>query len=411
MEEEQAAGALAARQEAEAAVAEARRLLTYPPGELSRAGDVGLDSGTLLERWKEHQGSGLAILDPKVLASHLEEAQHTYGAELSGFAEAARNELGRRESAWQPVAARLLSWLELARTAERGKPAVKTLKQAEKWLKDRSNQIGDQRFAPIGEQARQHWALLRQDSNVELESVILDGVSTQRRVSIGVSVDGVPGVALGVMSQGELHSLALSIFLPRAMLPESPFRFMILDDPVQAMDPAKVDGLARVLQQASQNRQVVVCTHDNRLFESIRRLSIPADVLEVTRRANSVVELRKVLSPCERALADAQAVALTGELEDRVAQRVVPGFCREAVEARLSEILWRKRLEEGLTHRQIEELLESVNISPPDWRWPSSGRPREPRSSARFCSSFPPPPARPTRRSNTRDRMTANRSC
>ena len=53
---------------------------------------------------------------------------------------------------------------------------------------------------------------------------------------------------MGVMSQGELNALALSLFFPRMMLAESPFRFLVIDDPVQAMDPLKVDGLARVLQ-------------------------------------------------------------------------------------------------------------------------------------------------------------------
>ena len=44
------------------------------------------------------------------------------------------------------------------------------------------------------------------------------------------------------MSQGELHALALALFLPRATAPESPFRFIVLDDPIQAMDPSKVEG-------------------------------------------------------------------------------------------------------------------------------------------------------------------------
>ena len=78
----------------------------------------------------------------------------------------------------------------------------------------------------------------------------LTGDGTRRRVVLDVTVDGVEGAALGVMSQGELHSLALSLFVPRATLPESPFRFIVIDDPVQSMDPARVDGLARVLEGA-----------------------------------------------------------------------------------------------------------------------------------------------------------------
>ena len=49
------------------------------------------------------------------------------------------------------------------------------------------------------------------------------------------------------MSQGELHALALALFLPRATAADSPFRFVVLDDPIQAMDPAKIDGFVQVL--------------------------------------------------------------------------------------------------------------------------------------------------------------------
>jgi len=89
-------------------------------------------------------------------------------------------------------------------------------------------------------------------------------------------VDGAPGAALGVMSQGEVNALALSVFLPRATVSASPFRFLIIDDPVQAMDPAKVDGLARVLEDVSRTRQVLVFTHDDRLPEAITSIT-PAD--------------------------------------------------------------------------------------------------------------------------------------
>lgn len=88
------------------------------------------------------------------------------------------------------------------------------------------------------------------------------------------------------MSQG-LLALSVSVFLPRAGLDESPFRFSVIDDPVQSMDPAKVDGLARVLADAAATRQVVVFTHDDRLPEAVRRLKLPATVLQVTRRSRS----------------------------------------------------------------------------------------------------------------------------
>ncbi len=95
-------------------------------------------------------------------------------------------------------------------------------------------------------------------------------------MDIGVAVDGVEGAALGVMSQGELHAIALSLFLPRATMEESPFRFIAIDDPVQSMDPARVDGLARVLEGGREDRQVIVFTHDDRLPEAVRRMALDA---------------------------------------------------------------------------------------------------------------------------------------
>jgi len=128
-------------------------------------------------------------------------------------------------------------------------------------------------------------------------------------VELKVTVDGQEGAALGVMSQGELHSLALSLFIPRATLPESPFRFVVIDDPVQSMDPARVDGLPRILEAASQDRQVVLFTHDDRLHESVRRLGIAAIAIEITRREGSVVEPRRSKDPVSRYIEDAMAPA------------------------------------------------------------------------------------------------------
>jgi hypothetical protein len=175
-----------------------------------------------------------------------------------------------------------------------------------------------------------------------------------------VRIDGKDSLALSVMSQGELHSLALSIFLPRATVGESPFRFVVIDDPVQAMDPAKVDGLARVLDGAAKTRQVVVLTHDDRLPEAVRRLGIAATVFEVSRQSESVVAVTRVADPAERYLEDAFAVAQTDELPEAVRQRVVPGFCRLAVEAILNDIARRGLFKGGIDHMRAEETINDA---------------------------------------------------
>ena len=121
-----------------------------------------------------------------------------------------------------------------------------------------------------------------------------------------------------MMSQGELHALGLSLFLPRATVEQSPFRFVLIDDPVQAMDPAKVDGLARVLGDVAADRQVVVFTHDDRLADAVRRLEIPATVWEVQRGERSTVELQRNADPVSRYLDDARAIAQSATISPRV---------------------------------------------------------------------------------------------
>ena len=173
-------------------------------------------------------------------------------------------------------------------------------------------------------------------------------------------MDGIPGAALGVMSQGELHSLALSLFLPRATLPESPFRFVVIDDPVQSMDPARVDGLARALEETARTRQVIVFTHDDRLPEAIRRLNIKSTILSITRRPKSVVEVRTALDPVRAHIEDALALVHTTELPLAVLRRLVPGFCRSALEAAFITVLRRRRLAAGRMHAEVEEELKTA---------------------------------------------------
>jgi hypothetical protein len=231
------------------------------------------------------------------------------------------------------------------------------LKKAEAWLKKAAVEIRNERFAPIADEAGEIWRLLRHRSNVQLGRIELEGTGTRRKITLDVTVDGVSGAALGVMSQGELHALALSLFFPRATLPESPFRFIVIDDPVQSMDPAKVDGLARVLERAAKQRQVLVFTHDDRLPEAIRRLGVAAHVIEVARKEHSIVELRPSLDPVERHIADARAVASTSGLPEEVAKRVVPGFCRMAVEAGCLAAVRRRRIGRGESHADVETTL------------------------------------------------------
>ena len=175
-----------------------------------------------------------------------------------------------------------------------------------------------------------------------------------------MTIDGSNASALGVMSQGELSALAICIFLPRALLQDSPFGFVVIDDPVQSMDPAKVDGLARVLAETAKKRQVVVFTHDERLPEAIRRLDIDARVMRVQRRAKSQLEITAGRPPSERYLDEASSLSKGEDLPPEVIRVVVPGFCRSAIEAACAERIRRERVSAGISHAAVDDELAQL---------------------------------------------------
>lgn len=300
--------------------------------------------------------------DPAVVAGHVRTRYGAVRDATSAVVERAGELFSEREAAWSPIAAELAAWLEDARKAVAGREAANAIKQAEAVLKNVLTEIRSDRFAPIEEKALELWGMLRLQSNVELKSVELTGGARgQRRVDLEVSVDGKEAAALGVVSQGELNCLALSLFFPRATLPESPFRFLVIDDPVQAMDPARVDGLARVFSQIAADRQVIVFTHDDRLPESLARLSLPHTVKAVTRRTGSVVEVRDRLDPVNQYFNDAWAVAADEKLPDVVASRVAPGLCRMGLEAACAEAVRRRRISRGDPHHVVEQVLADAS--------------------------------------------------
>lgn len=327
-----------------------------PPAALQPPAPPDVDVAALHARWSAWTAAARSD-DPAISVTALRN-DTTVLAELVGAASAAaREELRRRQDAWQPLAERLGAHLPRARDVTAQSQVRADVKSARDWLRAQADDLRDEGLQPIADHAADVWRQLRQESNVDLGPVRLEGAKTRRRVELDVTVDGDAGAALAVMSQGELHALGLALFLPRAMLDQSPFRFIVIDDPVQAMDPSKVDGLARVLAGAARSHQVVVFTHDDRLPDAVRRLQLPATIWEVVRRERSVVELVQSDHPVTRYLDDARAVARTESLIDAAKNRVVAGFCRGALEAACHDVVRRRRLGRGDRHADVEAAL------------------------------------------------------
>lgn len=212
---------------------------------------------------------------------------------------------------------------------------------------------------------------------------------------IKAAVDGADAGALSVLSQGELHALALALFLPRAAMAASPFQFIILDDPVQAMDPAKVDGLLTVLTDLAQTHQVIVLSHDDRLAQAARRSSSPARILEVTRQAGSVLTISNAQHPSKRYLDDARALAKDENVPEVTRRQVLPGVLRQALEAAAYQRYFERELGTGTPLHDVEQQwsanpttrkrveLALGNVSFTGWRDREPGR----REALGLCSA------------------------
>lgn len=347
-----------ARADLSRALAELRVLTGDLPPSLAAAATAGLDTVALGEawaRWVALPESG----EPRELPDRLRAEHEHLCAELDFVKQCAGKELDRLDEAWAPFAPRLRTWLELTRTVTAQAAERQTARAAEEWLKAATARVRDERLAPLAGTARWVWQTLRQQSSVELGGIHLQGnANSARRVQLEVTVDDVDGAALGVMSQGELHALGLALFLPRATVAASPFRFVVIDDPVQAMDPAKVDGLARVLATVAWERQVVVFTHDDRLAEAVRRMQIDARIVEVQRRERSVVEVRLSSDPVHRYLDDARALLRTPQLPRTIADELVATCCRSALEAASLARAKRVLLAGGMDHREVQRRID-----------------------------------------------------
>ncbi|WP_020112763.1 AAA family ATPase [Rhodococcus sp. 114MFTsu3.1] len=289
------------------------------------------------------------------LAEHLNSTLFAVSESGQNLRQEALDSIAAREDTWAPIASRLASWVQLEREAAKTDATVADLEAAKKWMTAHAIDLRNQRLEPIAEQARDIWAELRQESNVDIGAISLEGSSTRRKAVLKGTVDGAPSEALSVMSQGELHALALALFIPRATTPNSPFRFIVLDDPIQAMDPAKIDGFIRVLSSLAETRQVVVFSHDDRLATAIRQMAVDARLVEVTRETGSRIHVRETLNQAKRYVDDAYALVRDENVPGDVKRRVAPGLFRLALESAAQQLFYATQHRAGESREDTEK--------------------------------------------------------
>jgi len=350
-----------------AAVSQARSLVHPTPAALQAVGGTGVDGEPASAAWIAWSAAPTddGPLGATALADHLEANIGPLADALDALRSAAVARQAELRDEWAPLARRLAEWCDQARASAEAAARAERAKTGEDWLKKAGAALREQRLAPFAAQTVELWNELRQASNVDLRALKLIGSGNRAKVNFDVQVDGIDATGLGVMSQGEANALALSVFLPRAMLPGSPFGFLIIDDPIQAMDPSKVDGLARVLARVAQTRQVLIFTHDDRLPEAMRRLALPGTILQVSRREKSVVKVETVGDPFERLIKDARQVVGWERgptpVPTQVAEQVVPGILRTALESVCNDLTRRRLLDKGTPPAAVEDRLADAS--------------------------------------------------
>ncbi|MGV9803612.1 AAA family ATPase [Mycobacterium sp. NPDC003449] len=338
-----------------------RSVLTAMLNDLAAAAGVpGVELGGLAAYNDAVTGARRAPVGDEALAAHAEAALTEVIAAADSVRTQAADELARRESAWAPLAAQLGGWVRLEEQARDVDGELKVITAARKWVAEHAAAFRNMRLKPIAAQARDIWHRLRQESNVDLADITLEGTATRRRAVLGGSVDGKPTKALSVMSQGELHALALALFLPRATSAKSPFRFVVLDDPIQAMDPSKIDGFVQVLREIARTHQVIVFSHDDRLASVIRETGIDARLVEVVRETGSRVTVRDNVNPALRHVGDIFALIKDDGMPDDIKLRAAPALFRMALEAAAKQAFYAKASLAGRPLTDSETVWQSA---------------------------------------------------
>ncbi|HXE45971.1 MAG TPA: hypothetical protein VN635_12335 [Conexibacter sp.] len=108
-------------------------------------------------------------------------------------------------------------------------------------------------------------------------------------------------------SEGQLNVVALSYFLGLALnAGEGTLPFVVLDDPLQAMDVLAVLGFADLCRRIREQRQLLLTTHDRRFASLLNRKLMPREhgARTVLYEFDGWSEAGPRVRPSEPALAD-----------------------------------------------------------------------------------------------------------
>ncbi len=110
------------------------------------------------------------------------------------------------------------------------------------------------------------------------------GIAVDDDLNLYSTEDGEEIDLRGIHNQGDLNAAALSLFLGMGIGDQIGHRlgFIILDDPIQSLDLGHQQGFIRILEEISGEKQVVLATHDERVFDEMKNLTVPVNVIELS---------------------------------------------------------------------------------------------------------------------------------
>jgi ABC-type uncharacterized transport system ATPase subunit len=322
---------------------------------LTAVGDLEDDVTDLKGRWELVWGSAAGLkVDELTVASIDALVESIARIRKDRDALAVRLDVLRSAQSGQDALIKVAvdAWLENADDAKdeigRRDPADKL----KNWVDGQIKSTRDLLFQPISDGAKEIWSFLNPESDLDLTGLgIAGGTERQQKILPGLEIGGVtvPASTEGVrvLSTGQRNALSLATYLPRSAQLASPFRFLVLDDPIQAFDGSRVSYLAARLSEIAKTHQVLVFTHDERLWDDLCALSANARRVVLRRRADgkSQVEVIEATSAGNVLLAElAKTLAIyeqgnpSGATEEAVTALTL-AVCRQALDAELVQQL------------------------------------------------------------------------
>lgn len=227
--------------------------------------------------------------------------------------------------------------------------------EVEQNLKDHLQKKQEQLFKTRGQEIDKWYEMMNPDADVTF-SHMKTGAASLR---LFAEAFGEKLNAASALSQCQANCLGLSIHFMRALSSDSPFDFLVLDDPVQSMDDdhcqALMDGVVEELLE-EESRQLIICSHLQELIDELRYLHRDRDPrqLRITdlRKEGPVIELAETVKSCIE-----EVKRLQGKNEDH--RRLAMQVLRRAV-----ELLVRRTCEEYGDSRPPRDATFGKDLEP-----------------------------------------------